>query len=184
MLNGLLACSCDLHALRARVLDVLACSMNLELKSIHCSRSLCGKKDNQFDRKKKMETMKEEKELFFVRYYIIHWIDLNLLHYSCNIVDTYKNTRKTAIQGKLFELFLCHPSHKIYFYYFLIYLLFLLLFIKYFYTCKCFLWRNKPTYLPRLEKLVEISSCTSGLLLFGLCPIKASAQRTTNEYEY
>ena len=40
--------------------------------------------------------MKEENELFFVRYYIIHWIDLNLLHYSCNIVDIYKNTRKTV----------------------------------------------------------------------------------------
>ena len=48
---------------------------------------------------------------------------------------------------RLFELFLCHPSRKIYFFYFLIYLLFLLLFNKYFYTCKCFLWRNKPTYL-------------------------------------
>ena len=27
--------------------------------------------------------------------------------------------------------------------------MFLLLFIKYFYTCKCFFWRNKPTYLPK-----------------------------------
>ena len=44
--------------------------------------------------------------------------------------------------------FLCHPSHKIYFYYFPIYLLFLLLFIKYFYTCKCFYGEiNLPTYL-------------------------------------
>ena len=57
---------------------------------------------------------------------------------------------------RLFELFLCHPSHKIYFYYFLIYLLFLLLFIKYFYTCKCFLWRNKPTYLPNLPLRLPI----------------------------
>ena len=46
-----------------------------------------------------------------------------------------------------FELFLCHPSYNIYCYYFLIYLLFLLLYIKYSYTCKCFLWRNKPTCL-------------------------------------
>ena len=60
---------------------------------------------------------------------------------------------------RLFELFLCHPSHKIYFYYFLIYLLFLLLFIKYFYTCKCFLWRNKPTYLPTcLQDVFKTSS--------------------------
>ena len=64
---------------------------------------------------------------------------------------------------RLFELFLCHPSHKIYFYYFLIYLLFLLLFIKYFYTCKCFLCRNKHTYLPtyfiKKETLAQIFSC-------------------------
>ena len=88
---------------------------------------------------------------------------LNLINF---IVNTFR----------LFELFLCHPSHKIYFYYFLIYLLFLLLFIKYFYTCKCFLWRNKPTYLPTL-KITQIDQhlhfynsmiiYTDGLRQFG-----------------
>ena len=56
--------------------------------------------------------MKEERELFFVCYnldlYIIHWIDLNLSHYSCNFVDTdtYRKTRKNCRQtrNKLVEI--------------------------------------------------------------------------------
>ena len=36
--------------------------------------------------------------------------------------------------------------------------MFLLLFIKYFYTCKCFLWRNKPTYLPTYHLIRDIEN--------------------------
>ena len=79
---------------------------------------------------------------------------------------------------RLFELFLCHPSHKIYFYYFLIYLLFLLLFIKYFYTCKCFLWRNKPTYLPK-SLLTNIQK-HQNMLKIGLLFKKLQTSRADN----
>ena len=34
----------------------------LELKSICCSTSFCSKKDSQFDRKKDLEGMREERE--------------------------------------------------------------------------------------------------------------------------
>ena len=37
-----------------------------ELKSIRCSTSFCRKNDSQFDRKKKLEAMREEREWFFV----------------------------------------------------------------------------------------------------------------------
>ena len=53
------------------------------------------------------------------------------------------------------EEYECLPNdfiyHKIYFYYFQIHLLFLLLFIKCFYTCKCFYGEiNLPTYLMKV----------------------------------
>ena len=34
----------------------------LELKSIRCSTSFCRKNDSQFDRKKELEAMREERE--------------------------------------------------------------------------------------------------------------------------
>ena len=38
----------------------------LKLKNIRCSRSFCRKNDSQFDRKKELEAMREEREWFFV----------------------------------------------------------------------------------------------------------------------
>ena len=38
----------------------------LKLKSIRCSTSFCHKNDILFDRKKELETMREERECFFV----------------------------------------------------------------------------------------------------------------------
>ena len=76
-------------------------------KSIPSSTSSCRKKDSQFDRKKEMEAMKEDRKLFFVcyvldRHYsvnsIIHWTDLNLYHCSCNIVDIFKKTKENFRQ--------------------------------------------------------------------------------------
>ena len=40
----------------------------LELKSRYCSTSFCRKKDSQFDRKKELKAIKDERELFFVCY--------------------------------------------------------------------------------------------------------------------
>ena len=74
----------------------------LELKGMHCLTSFCLKKDSQFDRRKETYTKKEERKLFFACYIldiycslnsIIHWINLNLGHYSWNIVDIYKKRR-------------------------------------------------------------------------------------------
>ena len=56
---------------------------HLDLKSIRCSTSFCRKNDSQFDRKKELQAMKDEREWFFVCYIldiyyslnsIIHWI--------------------------------------------------------------------------------------------------------------
>ena len=62
-----------------------------------------------------MEAIKEERELFFVCYIpdiyysmnsIIHWIDLDIDHYSCNIVDIYKKNKENCPQtgNKLVEI--------------------------------------------------------------------------------
>ena len=55
----------------------------LDLKSIRCPTSFCRKNDSQFDRKKELQAMMDEKEWYFVSYIldiyyllnsIIHWI--------------------------------------------------------------------------------------------------------------
>ena len=57
-----------------------------------------------------MEAAKKEGELIFVFYIfdiyyslnsIIHGIDLNLGHYSCNVVDVYKKKRKIVVRVEI-----------------------------------------------------------------------------------
>ena len=51
----------------------------LELKCVCCSKSFCRKKDSEFDRKKEMEAMKEERELVFACYILNIYCSLALL---------------------------------------------------------------------------------------------------------
>ena len=50
-----------------------------ELKSIHSPTSFCRKKYSQFDRKKEIEAMKEERNFLFVCYILD-------IHYSLNSI--------------------------------------------------------------------------------------------------
>ena len=73
-----------------------------------------------------MEAAKKEGELIFLFYIfdiyyslnsIIHGIDLNLGHYSCNVVDVYKKKKKNCCQtrNKLVEISCLDSSICVYF---------------------------------------------------------------------